>query len=333
MSGIPDVKVFTGSDYGYRTRLDMGFHRHGIGFRKKGNWRVILDIEECPISNTRINELIKEVREYFGEVDAIDTKTRVGSFHHALIRATRLESAISIVLNKDSTTLEAAIARVKQYAHHTSAEHLLITYVGAHSGSNISEEFEVLKGSSELRERILDKTFSFSIQGFFQNNSEMAEKMHEYCHEVLRQYPTADQELIDLYGGVGTFGIVNASLFKRATTIESFPGCIESAKKNIAENGITNASALLLDAKDLKSLQLHEAPYIILDPPRGGMHAKTIKEVLRLKPKLILFVCCNVPQLKIYLSQFVGYKPKSAAMFDLFPQTPHCEAVLELVPG
>ena len=331
-SGITDIKVFSGSPLGYRTRLDMGFHDHGIGFRHKGNWRQVLDISECPIAHTSVNKLISEVRAFFSEVDAFNPRSHRGSFHHALIRATRIDSAVSIVLNKESEALEHAKARVDQYAKVSSAHHVLRTYVGSHSGVNISEDFEVLKGSAEMEEEILGHRFSFSIQGFFQNNSAMAEEMHRYVRQILSRYPTAQSNLLDLYGGVGTFGILNAAGFRHVVMVENFPGCVTSAKSNISQNKIANMEALLLDAKDLKTLALPAPLYAIVDPPRGGMHKKTIKELLRLKPSMIVFVCCNVPQLSLYLSQFEGYVAQSAALFDFFPQTPHCEAVLELLP-
>ena len=53
---------------------------------------------------------------------------------------------------------------------------------------SISNEFFVVKGSEMMKETYLGKEFLFSIQGFFQNNSEMAEKMQEYCNLLLKSY-------------------------------------------------------------------------------------------------------------------------------------------------
>jgi tRNA/tmRNA/rRNA uracil-C5-methylase (TrmA/RlmC/RlmD family) len=72
--------------------------------------------------------------------------------------------------------------------------------------------------------------------------------------------------------------------------------------------------------------------FVILDPPRSGMHQKTIEQLNRLKPKAMLYVSCNVQQLKKDIAKFRSYAVKSAALFDFFPQTPHSEAVVELVP-
>jgi len=51
-----------------------------------------------------------------------------------------------------------------------------------------------------------------------------------------------------------------------------------------------------------------------------------------LKPKLIIYISCNAEQLGKDIQKLKGYNVRSAAMFDLFPQTPHIEAIAELVP-
>ena len=71
--------------------------------------------------------------------------------------------------------------------------------------------------------------------------------------------------------------------------------------------------------------------YVITDPPRVGMHEETIIQLRKLKPKLIIYISCNVDQLAKDLPKFKDYKIKSAAVFDLFPQTNHMESVIELV--
>ena len=43
-------------------------------------------------------------------------------------------------------------------------------------------------------------------------------------------------ELLDLYGGVGMFGICCSDLFNNVLIVESFEQSIESAKRNIVEN-------------------------------------------------------------------------------------------------
>jgi tRNA/tmRNA/rRNA uracil-C5-methylase (TrmA/RlmC/RlmD family) len=60
------------------------------------------------------------------------------------------------------------------------------------------------------------------------------------------------------------------------------------------------------------------------------MHPKTIEQLRRLKPKTIIYISCNIAQLGKDLEKFKEYHIKNSAMFDLFPQTPHVEAIVLL---
>ena len=162
----------------------------------------------------------------------------------------------------------------------------------------------------------------------------MAEVMHAYCRNLLKGYaPNEDlkeMHLLDLYGGVGTFAIINADLFKTSITVESVKQCTDSAEKNIKENSIANCKAMTLDARYIKKLTLPQPLVVITDPPRSGMHPDTILHLNKIKPKLIIYVSCNLEQLEKDIPKFKDYEIKSAALFDLFPQTPHSETIVEL---
>lgn len=326
-----DIKVFSGNEYGYRNRMDFIFHSKGLGFRKKDKWQIIIDVDRCVISNEKINLLLNEVRSFFKHPDYFDLKKQTGSMKYCVIRATKESSSISFVLNEDSSTISEVIDKIKDFINITTADNIIVTYVPKQTDESISAEFYVEKGTDMLKGSLLGKTFLFSVQGFFQNNTEMAEKMHDYVNNLLKQYNTKNAHLLDLYAGVGTFGIINSDLFKTVKVVESVKPCIDAANLNFKENNITNAEAILLDAEKIRRLTFLTPLYVITDPPRSGMHEKTIQHLRELKPEVIVYISCNIEQLGKDIPKFKGYKVKSAALFDLFPQTNHCEAIVELV--
>jgi len=326
-----DVGVFSDKEYGYRNRMDMIFHSKGLGFRERGKWWKIVDIEKCPISNDKLNLLMHEIRDYFKDVDVFELMKNVGTFRYAVIRTPTEDNSISFVLNSDSEKLIEAIEKIKEYAKVSTANNIIVTKVKPKTDMSISDDYLVVKGKDTLTESFLGKKFIFPVQGFFQNNSKMAEKMLKYVNELLSKYDTNNAHLLDLYGGVGTFGIVNSSLFNDVIIVENVERAIECAKKNIDDNDVKNARAIVLDAKQLNKIELKQPLYVITDPPRSGMHPKTIKYINDVKPEVIVYVSCNVKQLGKDLHKFEEYQIKSAALFDLFPQTPHGEAVIELV--
>jgi 23S rRNA (uracil-5-)-methyltransferase RumA len=325
------VSVFSGDEYGYRNRMDFIFHPGGIGFRRKGDWRSVVDVEQCAISNARLNSLALEVRNSFEGVDHFDVRKKKGLFRYAVIRTPTPGASVSFVLNPDSSNVGSAIEKIKQFASQTSAENIIVTYVKPNTDVSTSDDFFVVKGSELLSEKLMGKEFLFPVQGFFQNNTAVANKMHEHVNGLLKGYDTEDAYLLDLYAGVGTFGINNAALFKKVTLVEGYAKSIEIAKKNIKLNKAANCEAFALEDRQLKRLETCPPLYVVTDPPRSGMHPKAVQWLNRAEPEVIIYVSCNPAQLSKHLPKFREYFVKSVAMFDMFPQTPHCEAVVELV--
>jgi len=326
-----DVKVFFDKEYGYRNRMDFIFHRNGLGLRKKGQWDSIIPIHNCVIAEEKINSIVQEIELFFKDCDAFDVRKHSGTFRYAVIRSSPMDSSLSFVLNSDSARLQEAIEKIKAFSEHCSAHNIVVTYVAAHSDVSTSSDYFVVKGKDFLQTSFRAKTFFYPIQGFFQNNHAMAEKMQNYVSELLQVYETKDAMLLDLYGGVGTFGIVNADSFKKVLIIESVKESIDFAKRNAEENHCTNTEAMVLDAKHIARLTLKKPLFVITDPPRAGMDKKTISLLNQEKPARIIYISCNPQQMAKDVLKFRNYFIHSIALFDLFPQTPHSEAIVELV--
>ncbi len=324
--GIDELEVFNGDEKGYRNRMDFTFTENGLGLRKPGRWWDVVDIEHCPISNTRLNILLAEIRSKLKDADAFDSIRKTGTFMYAVIRTPRLSSSVSFVLNKDSSKLEDAKEMIRQAD--INAENVLITLMSSQSNNSIGNDYEVIKGSDMLEEEYLGKRFSFHAQGFFQNNSSMAEEIHSYVKGVLGG---SQGHLIDLYGGVGTFGIINAESFKSVMVLESSEACIKAAEKNIVANSVTNVRSICGDAKRLREIRPEGKLTIINDPPRSGMSPKVLRRLQEVSPDRIIYVSCNPKHLAGDLKSLSGYSLGKVAMFDMFPQTPHVEAVVELI--
>lgn len=330
--GYSDIKAFSGSEYGYRNRMDFVFTPTGVGLRKKGKWDRTVDVERCVIANEKLNLMLGEVRNFFTKPDYFDLRKHSGTFRYAVIRTPQNSASVSFVLNGDSMKIKDAVEKIEEFSKITSADNVVVTYVGANTDNSVSDDFFVVKGEDMLKEQFLGKTFYYSVQGFFQNNSIMAEKMQEHCNAMLKNYSTKDSYLLDLYGGVGTFGIINAGLFREVTIVENSRQCIDAANRNKELNNVKNAKAIALDAAKIGRLTFGKPLFVVTDPPRSGMHPKTIQFLNELRPELIIYVSCNIEQLGKDLAKFKGYSVKSAALFDLFPQTPHVESIVELAP-
>lgn len=315
--GFNDIQVFSGEEYNYRNRFEVFFTTSGIGLRKKGHAKATIKIDRCAICENRINGLISEI----AGLGLTDT--------YAIIRSSSKASSIAFILDDSSTRLTESVEKIKEFSKCTSADSVVVTY--SDNGNILYEDMFLVKGTGLLVQDCLGKRFFYDALGFFQNNHQMAERMQTYCHKLLEKYDTKNSHLLDLYGGVGTFGITNAGLFCKVTIVESVKKSVELAEKNIRENRITNARAVCLDAAQLKKLDLTGCLFAIVDPPRTGMDERVIRQLNELRPEVIIYISCNPRQLAKEIRKFKGYGIKSAALFDMFPQTNHIEAVVELV--
>lgn len=333
--------VFSDSSYNYRNRMDFIVHKNGLGLRKKGQWDKIIDIKDCKIALPTLNKLLLEVREFLlglpSGIDYFDIKKQIGSMKYCLIRVSMSgDSSVAFCLNEDSGTLKEAIETVKNYSVVSSAKNVIISYQPKEKDQSISENYFVCKGSDILHEELCGLKYSYSVQGFFQNNPMMAEKMINYVKGLFTAYSeTKNIQLLDLYGGVGTFGVALADLFEKVFVMELFAPSIDLAKKNISENNLSNVSALVGDVKQFRKLGFdsNKKTFVLVDPPRSGIVPKALVRLKELSPSVLVYVSCNPTQLAKDLVRLRawGYEVKSTALFDLFPQTPHMEVVVELV--
>jgi tRNA (uracil-5-)-methyltransferase len=335
--------IVAGEPYGYRNRMDFVLSPFitGVGLREKGKWWKIIPVASCPISNSGLNDLLREVNDWLlrkhGTVDPFDIKKNHGTMRYAVIRTNKdhTDSSVSFMLSEDSSKLQAQIEEIRSFAEMTSAKNVAIAYTPAKSDMSTSGESFSVKGNEYLIETLLGKEMRFPIQGFFQNNPVMAEKMMQHVRETLEyeHVSNSGDYLVDLYGGVGTFALAAGELFSAGITIESFEESTRYARENLDANQMGYIEAICLDAASLKKIELDKKAQgkrlvMILDPPRSGMHPKTIEELRRLNPKIIIYISCNPEQLGKEIVHFKNHVIDSVTVFDLFPQTPHVETVV-----
>jgi len=318
----------------------LSLTKKGLGFRRKGRFDRFIDVEECPIANQSVNAILTEVREWFDKnfdkLDVFDINRKRGTLRYVVIRSPDFskKTCATFVLNPESTKISGVSDLIEEFAKNTAVDSVVIAYVDPHKDKSVSVDVVSVKGELVLNEDLCGKSFEYDTQGFFQNNSAMAAKMLDYVKTVMSKYDTKNGLLVDMYGGVGTFGIVCSDLFSEVITTENYEPSTKSAEKNIELNKVSNCKAVCADSAKIRKLLIgnNKDLYIIADPPRTGMDRKVIEHLLALEPKAIVYVSCNPKQLGKELFWLKEkYKVKSISIFDLFPQTPHVETVVELI--
>jgi 23S rRNA (uracil1939-C5)-methyltransferase len=114
--------------------------------------------------------------------------------------------------------------------------------------------------------------------------------------------------------------------------IELVEPAIADAQRNAELNGIGNTHFVAGDVRTQMRPLAERAgtpDVVLVDPPRAGLSQKIVRRILETGAKRIVYVSCNPTTLAPNARQMAdaGYELKSVQPVDMFPQTPHIEAV------
>jgi len=191
------------------------------------------------------------------------------------------------------------------------------------------------KGGIKVVLRVQPEDWEVPKDSFFQNNFFMLPKLME----TVREFLTAGgaRHLIDLYCGVGFFGIAASD------TVESFVGveydklAIAAARRNAASRKINNGEFIAAKVEDVLPELLRKfstgKTAVILDPPRKGCWPETLELLRQTKPAQVIYVSCHpatmARDLNILCADGV-FELVRVQPLDMFPQTQHVECVADL---
>jgi tRNA/tmRNA/rRNA uracil-C5-methylase (TrmA/RlmC/RlmD family) len=194
------------------------------------------------------------------------------------------------------------------------------------------------KGGIKIVLRIPPEGWDVPPDSFFQNNFFLLPKLVETVREFLRA--SGARHLIDLYCGVGFFGIELAGAVESFVGVEYDQRAIQSARKNTAARNIATGEFVAAKAEDvlpglLKKFSL-EKTAVILDPPRKGCQPEILRLLRETGPAQVIYVSCHPATMARDLNilcadgvfDLAGVQP-----LDMFPQTQHVECVADLRMG
>ena len=191
------------------------------------------------------------------------------------------------------------------------------------------------KGGIKVVLRVQPENWEVPPDSFFQNNFFLLPKLVETVREFLQA--SGAKHLVDLYCGVGFFGI------EAAGTVESFVGveydklAIAAARKNAASRNIQNGEFIAAKVEEALPELLKkfspEKTAVILDPPRKGCWPETLELLRQTRPAQVIYVSCHpatmARDLNILCTDSV-FELVRVQPLDMFPQTQHVECVADL---
>lgn len=190
-------------------------------------------------------------------------------------------------------------------------------------------ENKVLDNDAYIIKEIGKYKYKVSLDSFFQVNDNVTYKMYE----KIKEYANSNKEdnILDLYCGTGTIGIYVSENANKVLGIEINKNAIKDAKENKKLNNIDNITFISDDVSHIINKIDFKPSIIIVDPPRAGLDEKTIKTIIKMKPKRIIYTSCDPMTLARDLNYFkYYYNIDEITPFDMFPNTYHVECVCVL---
>jgi tRNA/tmRNA/rRNA uracil-C5-methylase (TrmA/RlmC/RlmD family) len=191
------------------------------------------------------------------------------------------------------------------------------------------------KGGLKVVLRLPAENWEVPRDSFFQNNFFLLPKLIEVVRERILE--SGVKHLLDLYCGVGFFGISLARDVESFVGIELDKMAIQAARKNAARQGALNGDFIEGRAEELLPglIQKFEPSRsaLLLDPPRTGCPREMLELIRATQPKQVLYVSCHPATLARDLNILAEggvYEVKRVTPLDMFPQTQHVECVADV---
>ncbi|MDO5575369.1 MAG: class I SAM-dependent RNA methyltransferase [bacterium] len=141
-----------------------------------------------------------------------------------------------------------------------------------------------------------------------------------------------NKTVYDLYSGTGTIAQLLALVAKKVIGVEIVEEAVIAARQNVELNGLHNCEFIAGDV--LKVLdEIEDKPdFIVLDPPRDGIHPKALEKIIHYGVDRIIYVSCKPTSLTRDLEILTarGYHVERACAVDMFPATANVETCVLL---
>ena len=327
----------------YRNKMEFTFgdvYKDGplaLGMHKRGSFYDIVSVTDCQIMDADYRAIVAAVLAYFTEkgYPYMHRMSHIGFLRHLLVRKAQKTGEILVALITTSQMepdLSDFVTMLTELPLKGKIVGILHTKNDSLADVVQSDETNVLYGQDYFYEELLGLKFKISQFSFFQTNSLGAEVLYETTREFLgniNEDGKTDKTVFDLYSGTGTIAQLLAPVAKKVIGVEIVEEAVEAAKKNAGLNGLSNCEFIAGDVLKVIDDIKEKPDFIILDPPRDGIHPKALPKIIDYGVDRIVYVSCKPTSLARDLEVFQnwGYEVKRLVAVDQFPGTVHCESI------
>lgn len=324
---LPDaIEVFTdGREWGYRNKVEFSFwfdtetERLSLAFFRRGTNGKIA-VNGTSLAPDHINNVARSVVDTLNElgIGGRDLKT-------LLIRTDANNNvAWQLYVKDEKFEADEVLAACLEKTSVLCAE---IIYSNPKSPASIITRRLARSSTDVLSDTLLDVTFNYATEGFFQINL----PVYEQALKDMSEWVDSQKPIVDLYSGVGSIGLTIGS--DETTLVELNEHAVREMERNVVQLKKIG-KARPVHAPSEKALEyITGDATIIVDPPRAGLHKDVIERLLEETPERIVYLSCNPStQARDVMMLAERYGVRHHQGYNFFPRTPHIEhlVVLEL---
>ncbi|HKW90285.1 MAG TPA: 23S rRNA (uracil(1939)-C(5))-methyltransferase RlmD [Methylomirabilota bacterium] len=344
LGGLRDVPLrpIVGADetFGYRNKMEFtvapGKGPSVVGLHEADRYDSVLDIERCLLQSDRMNALLTEARAFFAErgMTVYEQDTGDGLLRFLMLReGKRTGELMANVVTSAPAVSELAPLAPRLVAREPGTTSVVMNVNPKKASVAVGVEEHLLGGRDHIREQIGGLTFQISANSFFQTNTRQAERLFELVVDSTGL--TGSETVFDLYSGTGAISLLLARRCRWVYGIELAQAAVDDAGVNAAANGVGNCTFLCGEVRFALPALIAKgvtAEVVVADPPRAGFHPKALHALITLGARRIVYVSCNPTTLARDVGELVrgGYRLDWVQPVDMFPHTPHIEAVARL---
>ena len=332
--------------YEYRNKMEFSFgdeYKDGplaLGMHKRGSFHDIVTVSDCHIVDGDYRLILKEVLAFFKDkgLPYYHRMRHEGILRHLLVRkAVKTgEILVALVTTSELASDETLLQEFKDMilALPFQGKVAGVLHISNDSLADVvqSDETRILYGQDYFFEELLGLSFKVSTFSFFQTNSLGAEVLYTTARDYIGDLGQGEKIVYDLYSGTGTIAQLMAPVAKQVIGVEIVEEAVVAARENAARNGLDNCTFLAGDV--LKTLdEIEEKPdFIVLDPPRDGIHPKALTKIVNYGVEHMVYISCKPTSLVRDLEVFLeaGYRVERACAVDQFPWTASVESIVLL---
>ena len=333
--------------YGYRNKMEFTFGDEvkdgplALGMHKKGSFYDIVTVDGCRLVDDDYSAILRETLCYFEEKKTpfYHRYTHEGYLRHLLVRrASRTGEILAALVTTTQQEVDLESWKERLLSLPVNGKFAGILHITNDSMSDAvkCDSSEILYGRDYFYEELLGLKFRISTFSFFQTNTCGAEVLYEtareYVGSLVKEEGKPDSIVYDLYSGTGTIAQLMAPVAKKVIGVEIVEEAVVAARENAKQNGLENCEFIAGDV--LKVLdEIEEKPdFIILDPPRDGVHPKALSRIIGYGVEKLVYISCKPTSLARDLEIFIanGYEVQRCVPVDQFPWTTGIETVVLL---